>query len=143
MPRLIGARAAGKVALIALAALALFHVAMLTGLLPSEMVWGGRAAGEPGVMLKLELVGLVVTVLFGLIIAARIGLIRSPVPNKVIVVCTWIVFAYFVLNVLANLASTSTLERAVFTPVSLLVALLTLRAAVERSGTGSGAGHDG
>jgi hypothetical protein len=136
MPRAIGARGAGIAALAGLGALALFHVAMLLGLLPPDMVWGGRAAGEGGDLLTLELVGLVVTALFGLIVAARAGLVRIPVPSRLIAVCTWFVFAYFVFNVVANLASPSVLEKAIFTPLSVVLALLTLRVAMGR-GAGS------
>lgn len=138
----VGARAAGRIVLLGLSALALFHVAMMAGLLPSDMVWGGRAAAEPGALLQLELVGLVITVLFGLIIAARVGLVRLPVPAKAIAVCTWVVFVYFLFNVLANLASTSTLEKAIFTPVSAVLALLTLRVALARAGSETGAGNE-
>ena len=42
-------------------------------------------------------------------------------------------FGYFVLNVFGNVALTSKVERAVFTPVSLVLALLALRLALGRS----------
>jgi len=125
------ARTGGVALLVILGALAVFHILMLFGALPGEIAWGGQAAGSPGTLRILETVGLVVTLLFAAAVAAKAGLIGGPVLRRPAGIAMWVVFAYFVLNALGNLASMSGVERAVFTPVSLVAALLALRLALE------------
>jgi hypothetical protein len=128
----ISARAAANVLLVALGALVVFHVLMLLGVLPPEIAWGGRGNRSPQTLVMLEAVGLIVTVVFAGVAAAKVGYISSRPAGRAIAVATWIMFGYFALNVVANLASTSSLERAIFTPVSIVLALSALRLAVSR-----------
>jgi len=80
----------------------------------------------------MEAVGLVVTVLFALIIAAKAGYLRAGRLRRLVSVGAWVVFAYFVLNIVGNLASTASLEKLIFTPVSVILAALAWRVAVEK-----------
>jgi hypothetical protein len=130
---MISARAAANVLLAGLGALAVFHVLMLLGVLPEEMAWGGRAGGSAGSLALLESVGLIVTVLFAAVIAAKAGYLGLQSAGRAVSIAMWVVFGYFVLNVVTNLASTSSLERAIFTPVTVVLALFALRLAVSKS----------
>ena len=109
----------------------IFHVLMLAGALPPGIAWGGRAGSSPDDLASLEVVSLVVTLVFAAMAAARVGYLGRAVPQRVAVVGTWAVVGYLALNVVGNLASESTLERAVFTPVSAILAFAALRLAVE------------
>jgi hypothetical protein len=53
------------------------HLLVLLGLLPSNIVWGGQAADSPARLLTLELVAVLATVLFGVVIAVKAGYIRA------------------------------------------------------------------
>ena len=128
---MITARAAANALLAALAALALFHVFMLSGVMPADMAWGGRAADSGQGLIVLEVVALIVTLLFAAIVAARIGYVGAPRLARVAQIGMWVVFVYFLLSILGNLASTSALERAIFTPISIVLAVLALRVAIE------------
>jgi hypothetical protein len=129
---LIKARAAANSLLVALGALALFHVLMLLRVLPAGVAWGGRAGDSPGSLVVLEAVGLLVSGLFALIVAAKIGYLKGRGLGQIARIGTWVVFGYFVLNILGNIASTSPAQRVLFAPVSVLLALLALRLAVEK-----------
>jgi hypothetical protein len=129
---MISPRGAANVLLVGLSALVVFHVLMLSGVLPAEIAWGGRAGGSMGSLALLEIVGLIVTVLFAAVVAAKVGYLGSRPAGRAVNVTMWIVFGYFALNVAANLASTSSLERAIFTPVSVVLAAFALRLAVSR-----------
>lgn len=129
--RMLGARPAAIALLIALGALAVFHVLMLLGVLPPEIAWGGRGADSEASLQALEAVGLIVTLVFAAVVAAKAGFLGTARTRKAIGLAMWVVFGYFVLNVFTNLVSTSTLERAIFIPVSVVLALLSLRVAVE------------
>jgi hypothetical protein len=130
--RLLEARTAANVLLVGLGLLAVFHVFVLSGAAPGDMVWGGTADGLSGRLVVLETVGLTVTLLFALLVAAKAGYIRAAGLRRPARIGMWIVFAFFVVNVLGNLASTSTLEKVVFTPVSVVMALFSLRLASAR-----------
>ena len=129
---MITERATATTLLVILGALAVFHVLMLAGALPSGIAWGGQAAGSPQTLRTLEVVGLVVTVVFAAAVAAKAGFIGSARVRGPARIMVWIMFGYFVLNVVGNLASASGVERAIFTPISAVVALLALRLAVEK-----------
>ncbi len=129
---MISSRAAANGLLVALAGLVLFHVLMLAGVLPADMAWGGRAGESAQSLTVLETVGLVVTVLFAVVVAAKAGYLGGLRFRRTIDVAMWIVFVYFVLNVVGNVASSSSLERAIFTPLSVVLALLALRLAVQK-----------
>lgn len=132
MKTVISAKAAANALLVALGALAVFHVLMLLGIMPASMVWGGRAASSTESLVVLEVVGLSVTGLFAAVVAAKIGYLKAPRLRRVITVSTWVVFGYFVFNILGNLVSSSPLEKGIFTPVSVVLSILALRLAIER-----------
>jgi hypothetical protein len=75
--KLASARLAGTILLAAFGILAIFHLLVLLGLLPSNIVWGGQAADSPARLLTLELVAVLATVLFGVVIAVKAGYIRA------------------------------------------------------------------
>ena len=85
-----------------------------------------------GNLVLLETTALIVTLLFALIIAAKVGYVRLPRLRKVVNIGAWIVFAYFTLNIIGNLASSASFEKLIFTPISVLLSVLALRLAVEK-----------
>ncbi|MBN1824926.1 MAG: hypothetical protein JW958_01585 [Candidatus Eisenbacteria bacterium] len=132
MKGLIGAARAADILLVLLVALALFHVLILLGVLPSGIVWGGRAEGAAGGFRAMEAVSLAITGIMAFVVAARAGHLGSPRLGKAVRAALWVMFVYFLLNIAGNLASRSGVERAVFTPFSVILALLVLRVASER-----------
>jgi hypothetical protein len=129
---LISTRTAGYILLAALCLLAMFHLLVLVRVVPMTLVWGGRAVDAPVNPLLLEVVSLVVTLLFCLVVVARIGQFRSAALQTAGRYCIWLVFIYFTFNIVGNLVSLSSLESLIFTPVSVVLAILALRLAIER-----------
>ena len=131
MRKLISARLAATVLLCALGLLTLFHILVLLRIVPADIVWGGRLDASSPAPTALETVALVVTVLFALVIAARAGYLGILPPASPVRTATWVVFGYFVLNIVGNLASDSSIERWVFLPFTAVLAVLTWRVAIE------------
>lgn len=98
------------------------HALVLLGLLPSDIVWGGRFK-NPGEVWDLELLALLLNSLFFVFILFRMGIWTAPFSPRWMRWITRILAAYFALNTLGNLFSESDLERLVF---SLLSAILSL-----------------
>jgi len=131
MTRLISARTTGNVLLVIFGLLVAFHILVLLNLLPSSIVWGGRA-GSASSLRALLTVSLVFNVLFALVVAAKIGYVEIGNFNRLINVLLWMIAAYLLLNTVGNLASSSSVETLLFTPVTILAALLVVRLAMER-----------
>jgi hypothetical protein len=91
MKKLISAKSAANVLLVAMGALAVFHVLVLAKVLPSDIVWGGRMGVTPDINLfVLETTALVITLLFALIIAAKAGYVRLPFFTRSIPAAKWV-----------------------------------------------------
>ena len=132
MKRLISAKTAGNVLLVALALLAIFHVLILLEIVPSNIVWGGQIGDSTSNLVVLEITALLVTVIFGLVIAAKLDYVRSGRLRKAANAGMWIVTAYFLLNTIGNLASGVSAENLIFAPFTVLLTLLSLRLAIEK-----------
>jgi hypothetical protein len=132
MKRLISARLAGNILLAALGLLFIFHVLVLFGVLPAEIVWGGMIQGGQTNLITLETVALAMTLLFMLIVAARIGYIQVGRLSGAVRVGVWLIFIFLLLNTLGNLASGVSFENLIAAPITIILALCALRLAIEK-----------
>ena len=132
MKKLISARLAGNILLVALGLLALFHILVLLGVIPADIVWGGMVQGVPSNLVTLETVALLLTLLFILIIAAKTGYVQAGRLSSAVNIGVWLIFAYLLLNTLGNLASGVSFEKLIFAPITILLALYALRLALEK-----------
>lgn len=128
MKKIISAKSAGNILLIIFSALIVFHILVLTGLAPADIVWGGRA----NTWHIFEIISLVFTILFAIIVAAKVGYIKTTRFGSAVTVFLWLMFAFLLLNTLGNLASESLQEKLIFTPITIIASLLVLRLAVEK-----------
>ena len=131
MKKLISARLAGNILLAALGLLFVFHVLVLLGVLPAEIVWGGMIQGGQTNLIALETVALVMTLLFMLIVAARIGYIQVGRLSGAVKAGVWLIFIFLLLNTLGNLASGVSFENLIAAPITIILALCALRLAIE------------
>ena len=119
---------AGRTLLVLFGAAILFQLTMLFGLVPTEMVWGGRLenAGE-------RTAGAVVSITV-LLVAGCFVLIRMKVIGKGIPAVgrwgLWTLVLLFTLNTVGNLFALDMRETLIFTPITLLAAVLSWRLAL-------------
>jgi len=130
--RLIGPKPAGIALLAAILLLALLHVLTLLKIVPSNIVWGGQIGDSSSNLIILEITALLVTVIFGLVVAAKLDYVRSGKLRNAANTGMWIVTAYFFLNTIGNLASGVSAENLIFAPFTVLLTLLSLRLAIEK-----------
>jgi hypothetical protein len=122
---------------IATALLGLFmgvQLLLAVGVLPISIAWGGQQTElTPG----LRLAGVAAFLILGLFIAIiryRAGLLGSvPAPTGIRVLA-WVVSGFMVLNTLGNLASVSNVERFVFGPITIVLAVTSFIVAASRVG---------
>jgi hypothetical protein len=132
MRKLVSARLAGNILLVSFGLLAVFHVLVLMGFVPANIIWGGQAGDSPGNLRTLEIVSLLFSVIFGIIIAVRLDYFLEGEFRRATKVGIWIIFAYLLLNTAGNLASGVSFENLVFAPITLVLAFFALRLAIER-----------
>ncbi|HUU40852.1 MAG TPA: hypothetical protein VMW42_07925 [Desulfatiglandales bacterium] len=132
MKKLISPKLAGNVLVMFMALLAVFHVLVLFQVVPSDIVWGGQIKDSSNNLITLEMIALLVTLIFLIIIAAKTGYIRVSKFKKAVNVGVWVIFAYLILNTVGNLASSVSFENLVLAPITLLMALFALRLAIEK-----------
>lgn len=109
------------------AAAFLFQLVVLAGFIPTEMVWGGRLQNE-----KERTVGALVSMAV-LVLAACIVLIRMGRIGRSLQTLgkwgLWAICALFALNTVGNLFALDLRETLIFTPVTLISAVLAARVA--------------
>jgi hypothetical protein len=132
MRKLVSAKLAGNVLLFSLGLLFVFHILVLLKVIPANIVWGGQIKGVPENLVSLETVALLVTAVFILIVATKTGYFQAGKWSGVINVGVWLIFAYLLLNTLGNLASGISLEKLIFAPITIILALCALRLAIEK-----------
>ena len=129
--KVLSTTVAGKILTVLLMLLIVMHLLALLRVLPYEVVCGGRIE-DASSLAAYETNALIITVLFLVIVSIKVGYIKADRLRRVADVGMWIVFAYFAMNIVSNLASGVSLEKLVFVPIWVILALLSLRVAVEQ-----------
>jgi hypothetical protein len=126
------ARVAGIVALILLAVLIVFQLALALGAPWGRAAYGGQHAGVLPTQFRVaSVVAAVVWAGIALVVARRAGLwVWSPLPVSWLPVVVWIVVGLMVIAVVMNAITPSALERAIWLPFSLVLFASTLTIAI-------------
>jgi len=131
MKTIIGTKTAGNILLIALSALLVFHILVISGFVPSDSIWGGQIDETQSNLRILETISIIVTVLFTGIVLVKMDYIRLRRFQWIGRVGTWIVCIYFLFNAIANFSSGVSTETLIFGPITILLTLLSFRLAID------------
>ena len=99
-----------KLLLWLIAMVILFHLAILTKLIPYEVTWGGRLSDDSD-MYMFEGVSIIINVILGFTLLIKGEYILSSIPLKIVNTILWIFFAVFSLNTLGNIFSETIFEK--------------------------------
>ncbi|MEQ8303104.1 MAG: hypothetical protein RIB47_06910 [Cyclobacteriaceae bacterium] len=105
-----------------------FHLSVLSGLLPNDIVWGGKLEDESQ-LIKFEIASVVLNVFMILIIAIRGQYIKVRIPEKMLAILIWLMTILFALNTIGNLFANTLTEAIIFTPITFVLAVLCFRVA--------------
>jgi hypothetical protein len=131
MKKLITERAASYCIFITLSLIVLFHLLVLVGIVPFQIVWGGRLT-DHSQMVRFESISIVTNLIMLAVVAIRAGILDVRVKPIVIRIVLWAMCGLFLLNTLGNLLSTNMVEKLVFTPLTLLLAICCFRLALDK-----------
>ena len=109
----------------------IFHILILTGLIPYDIVWGGRLESVSQ-MYVFETVSLIINLVILSVVGMKAGYIPYFLNSKVVNVILWFLVILFLLNTVGNAISLSAIEAIIFTPLTLISALLFYRMAIEQ-----------
>jgi len=104
-----------------------FHTLVILEVIPYTIVWGSRLNSYDE-MIQYEVVSM-----FILLALITLTWIKTKNKNNAFVsILLWVYVGLFALNTIGNLLSKNLFEMIVFTPLTILLALLCARVAMER-----------
>jgi len=108
----------------------LFHLLVMAGIVAPDVVWGGRVQSQDE-LIKMESISLIILVFMALIIAIKARWIFFKIA-KLTDYVIWLIPLLFFLNTLGNSQALNPMERFIFTPITLVLTLISLRIALEK-----------
>ena len=129
MNKIITEKLAAYSVIIILSLVVLFHLLVVVGVIPYHIVWGGRLK-DKAELFQFEMVSIGANLLMLLVILIKAKILKVALPPKLLTITLWLMFALFILNTLGNLLSVNEWEKILFTPLTLILALLCLRLAL-------------
>jgi hypothetical protein len=130
MIRFINKQFAINTLLVIFSMIIIFHVLVVIGVVPFNMIWGGRLTTHEQ-MIQFEMVSILINVLMISVVAIYGGYLSIHIKPMIIKVALWIMFVLFFLNTIGNLFSISEWEKIIFTPITFLLAIFSLRLAMD------------
>ncbi len=102
-----------------------FHLLVLMKVIPYKIVWGSRLKTDSD-MYKLETVSVILNVFFLIVILSISNFIQFTINESVLTVLLWVMAALFLFNTVVNMLSKNKLEKLIFTPVTIILTILTV-----------------
>ena len=128
MMKLIPLKVATNGILVILSLIIIFHLLVISGIIPFDIVWGGNIADKKQLWL-MESISIIITFIMLLFALAYSGIIRIKLHPTAIKIGFWLMFVFVLLNTLGNILSKNSLETYIFTPLTLLLSLFCFRIA--------------
>jgi hypothetical protein len=95
-----------------------------------EIVWGGRLKSKEE-MIPFEITSIALNSVMLGIVAMQAGLLKVNVKPSVLKIAFWCMFVLFTINTIGNIFSNNELEKLIFTPLTLLLSVFSLRLAIK------------
>jgi len=107
-----------------------YHALILAQVVDYKNAWGGRLQSTEQ-MYAFEIFSILLQIVFAAIIYAKAYTRKKNTIYKITKVLTFIIALIFLLNTVGNLFAIQLFERVVFTPLTLIASIVTLRIAIE------------
>ena len=127
------AKIAGRLAIVLFGIVIILQLLLAAGILPVSMAWGGCQTILTTGLRFASLGAVLVLACFAYIICRRAGLVDETPPSTLIKVISWLVTAYLAFNTLGNFTSTSTAEKWLFGPITLVLVICCFLVSISKS----------
>lgn len=114
---------AGNALLLLFGLLSVFHLLVLFGFIPYDIVWAGKIKDQKH-LVKMESISLLVLVVAAMIVSLKMGYLNFLQHPTIISIGIWVLFAFFVLNAIGNLTAKNPIEKYGFGLLTVVLALL-------------------
>jgi hypothetical protein len=88
----------------------LFHLAILTKIIPYEITWGGRLENDSE-MYVFETISIIFNIFLGLVLLIKDERLPAFIPMKVINIILWVFLILFGLNTIGNIFAKTLFEK--------------------------------
>ena len=105
-----------------LAAVILFHIAIIAKVIPYNIAWGGRLQNDQE-MYVFETMSILINAFLGLVLLMKASYIKFRFRGKAINIILWIFLVLFVLNTIGNLFAKTNFEKS-FAVLTFVFAIL-------------------
>lgn len=99
-----------KIFLGLLIAIILFHLCIITKIIPYDITWGGRLANDTE-MYIFETISILINVFLSWVLLMKGNFVQHKFSNQVINTILWIFFAVFILNTIGNIFAKTLFEK--------------------------------
>jgi len=127
--KLLPLKVATNGTLVILSLIIIFHLLVISSIIPFDIVWGGNIADKNKLWI-MESISITINFILLLFVLAYSDIIKIKLHPTVVKVGFWLMFVLFLLNTLGNILSKNSLEACIFTPLTLLLSLFCFRIAV-------------
>ncbi len=103
----------------------LFHIGVLMGIFPNDIIWGGRT--DLGNWRQFEMISVGINLLFLFLVYWRQGILPLAARPQLFRIVFILMALLFALNTLGNLYAKNPLETWLFTPITAISCLLCFR----------------
>ena len=110
----------------------IFHLFIITGVIPFKYVWGGRLETYEQ-MITFEIISMGINGLIIFIASMKAQYIKPYFGKKTLKYFCGLFTVIFILNTLGNSVAISSLESKIATPLTFLMAVLFLRLTLDKS----------
>lgn len=111
----------------------IMQLLLAMGILPITMAWGGAQTVLTPKLQIASILSSIILVFFAIIIRKRAGISGIAASSRMNHFLSWGISLFFMLNTMGNLISSSILERVVFGPISIILALTCLIVSLSRT----------
>jgi archaellum biogenesis protein FlaJ (TadC family) len=122
-------KTAAQIVLVVLVAVIGFHLLIISGIVPYDVVWGGRLNSRQE-MIQFESISIVLNLIMVIVVLIRIGYLKPIGKQRIWTVLCWVFCGLFLLNTLGNLTAQNPYEKWIGTVLTLLLSFLFARLAL-------------
>jgi hypothetical protein len=132
MQKIISVSLAYRLMIVIFSLVLIFHMLVITGAIPYSIIWGGKLKSHAE-MVSFESISIAVNCFMLIIVLMRANIINFNNHPVKIRVALWTMFVLFCLNTIGNFLAETLLEKIIFTPMTLILALLSYRLAIKEN----------
>lgn len=126
MEDIISIELAGYILLIILGLLIIFHILIVVGIVPYNIVWAGKIKSKKELLL-MESISLFISVMAMIIVGSKTKNLIFIEDPTIVNIGMWILLALFIINTIGNLTAKSPIEKYGFGTLTILISFLVLR----------------